>query len=85
MKSPQRWIRAALLIFMLSTLSALPGMNDRSAFSQDADPVPLQQALTPTPPAQGVDEIGSTDGILLMGFVIALIIILPLFFRKKGK
>ncbi|GMV33123.1 MAG: hypothetical protein DYG85_13085 [Chloroflexi bacterium CFX1] len=39
------------------------------------------QAATPTPTA-GDSEIGSTDGILVMGIVITLIVTLPLVFRK---
>lgn len=44
------------------------------------------QIVTPTPTAQGgVSVIGSTDGIVVMGFVIVIIIVTPLLFRKKNK
>lgn len=46
---------------------------------------PVQAALqeTPQPPADDGSEIGSTDGILIMGVVIVLIVTIPLFIQKK--
>jgi hypothetical protein len=41
------------------------------------------QQPTPTPITQLESEIGSTDGILVMGIVIVLIVTLPILFRKK--
>lgn len=38
---------------------------------------------TSTPPQKDLSEIGSTDGIVIMGVVIALIIILPIVLRRK--
>lgn len=42
----------------------------------------LQPTATPTP--QDLSEIGSTDGIVAMGFLIALIIIIPILLRRKA-
>ena len=39
---------------------------------------------TATPPPQDLSEIGSTDGIIAMGFVIALIIIVPILLQRKS-
>jgi hypothetical protein len=39
---------------------------------------------TTTPPAQDLTEIGSTDGIVFMSFVIVLIIIIPILLRRKS-
>ena len=39
---------------------------------------------TSTPRQKEVSEIGSTDGILVMGFVIALIIVIPILLRRKS-
>lgn len=41
----------------------------------------LQPTKTPQP--EGLSEIGSTDGIVIMGFVIALIIVIPILLRRK--
>jgi hypothetical protein len=43
------------------------------------------QITTPTPPAENVSEVGSTDGIVIMGFVLAIVVIVPLLFRRKKK
>jgi hypothetical protein len=42
----------------------------------------LQPTATPEP--QDLSEIGSTDGIAIMGFIIALIIIIPILLRRKS-
>ena len=39
---------------------------------------------TTTPQPQDLSEIGSTDGIIAMGFLIALIIIIPILVRRKS-
>lgn len=38
---------------------------------------------TVTPPPKDVSEIGSTDGIVLLGVVIVLIVVLPILLRRK--
>jgi hypothetical protein len=39
---------------------------------------------TKTPPPKDLSVIGSTDGIVAMGFVIALIIIVPIVLQRKS-
>ena len=39
---------------------------------------------TKTPQPEGLSEIGSTDGIIVMGFVIALIVLIPILLRRKS-
>ena len=39
---------------------------------------------TKTPQPKDLSQIGSTDGIVVMGFVIALIIIIPILLRRKS-
>ena len=39
---------------------------------------------TATPQPQDLSEIGSTDGIIVMGLVIALIVIIPILWRRKS-
>jgi len=42
------------------------------------------QTASPTPiAAEGTSRIGSTDGIVLMGIVIVLIVIMPIWLRRK--
>ena len=42
----------------------------------------LQPTTTPQP--RGLSEIGSTDGIIVLGFIIALIIIIPILLRRES-
>jgi hypothetical protein len=44
-----------------------------------------QQMTTPTPPVESISEVGSTDGIVIMGVVLVFIVTLPLLFRRKRK
>ena len=43
------------------------------------------QVVTPAPPVEDHSEIGSTDGILIMGIVIVAIASLPILLRRKKK
>jgi predicted membrane protein len=39
---------------------------------------------TLTPPSQDLSEIGSTDGIVIMGFLIAVIIVIPILIQRES-
>jgi hypothetical protein len=39
---------------------------------------------TPTPQSKDLSKVGSTDGIVAMGFLIAIIIIIPILLRRKS-
>jgi len=43
------------------------------------------QVPTPTQSGEDLSEVGSTDGIVVMGFVLVAIVTLPLLFHRKGK
>lgn len=44
----------------------------------------LSMQTTPTPPPNDLSEIGSTDGIVIMGILITLIIIVPILLQRKS-
>ena len=44
----------------------------------------MQSTSTPPPQDQDLSEIGSTDGIVLMGLLIALIVIIPILVRRES-
>jgi hypothetical protein len=44
----------------------------------------LYAQVTPTPQAEDASEIGSTDGIVLMGIIIMLIVIVPILLQRKS-
>ncbi|MBI5822678.1 MAG: hypothetical protein HZB18_01530 [Chloroflexi bacterium] len=72
-----------LLFIILVSLLAFANFNQPAVSAQSTAGLALQ--TTPTPPVDDTSVIGSTDGILIMGIVIVLIITLPLLFRKKRK
>jgi hypothetical protein len=43
------------------------------------------QVPTPTQSGEDLSQVGSTDGIVVMGFVLVAIVTLPLLFHRKGK
>ncbi len=59
--------------FNLPTVSANSGAVNSAALHQS----------TATPQPEDNSKVGSTDGILMMGVVIVLVITLPLALRKK--
>ena len=59
-----------------STPPAMEGAFGAAAF------LVLQPTSTPKP--KDLSEIGSTDGIVFMGIIIALIIIIPILLRRKS-
>ena len=72
LSSQSRKILILIIGVGLAFLSA--AFSSGAIFSQNAPPTP-----TPIPTALDIDlEIGSTDGILIWAFIIAIIIILPL-------
>lgn len=71
----------AILIFGL----AMPNFSHPVAAAQGPNVAAVTLQTTPAPQAADASVIGSTDGILVMGIVIVLIVTLPLLFRKKPK
>jgi len=78
-------LTVSILFFILLMLAlVLPNFNQPSVLAQGSSAIVLQ--TTPTPQtADDISVIGSTDGILVMGIVIVLIVTLPLLLRKKPK
>lgn len=82
MKAKHIFNVTVLLLSILTMVLVLINFNPPVAFAKDTVTMALQQA-TPTPQAADISEIGSTDGILIMGIVIVLIVILPLIVQKR--
>jgi hypothetical protein len=91
----KRILRTLYPVFMVLTgillalLSALVTVASVSAVSR-RDPrfysnaaAVLYQAATPTPAAGAVSQAGSTDGIMIMGVVIVIIVLVPILFRRS--
>jgi FtsH-binding integral membrane protein len=70
----------ALFSAALTYSSAPPAIEG----TVSATAVFLQSTPTITPTPQDLSEIGSTDGIIVMGIIISLIIIIPILLRRKS-
>ena len=75
---------------ILALISALVSNANVSALSRPGSGLnsnvavaALYQATTPTPIADAVSRAGSTDGIMLMGVVIVIIVLVPILFRRS--
>ena len=52
--------------------------------AQESSPTPTLQADAIVPTTDVVEEVGSTDGIMLMAVVIVLIVIIPILLRWRA-
>ena len=79
-----RPIITIILGFVLALFSAALTYSTPPALAGifDGDTAIFMQS-TSTPPHQDLSEIGSTDAIVVMGFLIALIVIIPVLVRRK--
>ena len=72
---------ALLLFFFLFKTASFTSPHTELALG-----IPVSGALqkaTPTPQAEDVSEIGSTDGIIVLGGLIALIALTPIFLYRR--
>jgi hypothetical protein len=78
---------ALAFIVLVFVLAAAANIDQSKVSAKNLGAASLSmQIATPIQPAEGVSEVGSTDGIVIMGFVLAIIVTLPvLFHRKKRK
>ncbi|MBL8061922.1 MAG: hypothetical protein JNK32_02810 [Anaerolineales bacterium] len=86
MKTVRNFGMIAFLMVILLMLLAMSNFNLTAGAAQHATAAFLAHQTTSTTPVLDDDsEIGSTDGILVMGVVITLIVILPILLHKKNK
>ena len=72
-----------IIIVGLVLAFVLLNFNAQTVSAQNFSAGMIIQQATPTVAVETASEIGSTDGILVMGIVITLIVTIPLLFRKK--
>lgn len=75
------WIACLFIALVIALVVSV--VNQPIAAAQSPRMVSTSMQITPTLLPQGVSEVGSTDGILLMGFIIVLIVIVPVLFHRK--
>lgn len=77
------------IIFILASLLAMvltaftQSLASRATFTQANTKASFFFQATTTPEPEDKSEVGSTDGIIVMGGVISLIIIVPILARRK--
>jgi len=80
-------LRIFTLLFMNSigiTLALLgAGIAPNFGFGSTWAAAAHIQAATPTPTLEVASRAGSTDGIMLMGLVIVVIVLLPILLRRS--
>jgi hypothetical protein len=70
------------LVFVLASMN----IGQPEAVAKNLGATSLSaQVPTPTQSGEDLSEVGSTDGIVVMGFVLVGVVILPLLFHRKGK
>ena len=70
--------------FILALFSAALSYSAPPAGNADLGGTAFFMQPTSTPQPRDLSEIGSTDGIVIMGVLIALIIIVPILLRRKA-
>ena len=71
-----------IAFLFIALVLVIANFNPSFASAQNtAASISLQ--TTPTPIGEGTSVIGSTDGIMLMGIIITVIVMVPVLFRRK--
>ena len=83
MKRTLRPIITLGLAFILALCSAALSYSTPPALQGGVGGSTFFIPVASAPPPQDDSEIGSTDGIVIMGFVIALIVVVPILVRRK--
>lgn len=71
-----------LMIALFS--AALTYVTPPAAMQLDFPAAAFFQQPTSTPQTEDISEIGSTDGIIVLGGVIVLIVLVPIFLYRKS-
>jgi hypothetical protein len=82
----RKFLRPAITVglgLILALFSAALTYSVPPSTTSNTGSAALFLQVTATPEAEDLSVIGSTDGIIVMGFVIALIIIIPILLRRK--
>jgi hypothetical protein len=82
MKSSYIFGIALAFIVLVFALVAAANIDNPTVSAKNLSAASLSMQInTPIPPAEDVSEVGSTDGIVIMGFVLVIVVILPLLFH----
>lgn len=76
-------IIGAALLFTFAITAFAQSAIFQSAQKNNIASAAMMAQTTPTPEQEDLSEVGSTDGIVIMGGVIALIVFIPILARYK--
>ena len=85
MKTSHIFGLTVLVLMIVAGLLILSAFNQPTVSAQNLGAAAMRAQITATPAPGDNSVIGSTDGIVIMGVVIVIIIISPLIFRRKRK
>jgi len=85
----KKFIRSMIMLTIGFTLALLSAAYTHSASTQlgpgnTPSATFFAETTTTSQPKEDISEIGSTDEIAAMGFIIVLIVIIPIFLRRKS-
>jgi hypothetical protein len=80
---PATMLAASVLLAFFSAALARSISSYSPSLNADKSAALALQSATPTPQPEDNSEIGSTDGIVAMGFAVALIVIVPILLQRK--
>ena len=75
-------IFGVIMAFAIAMMSNIASRADVLTDSVSQAGYAAQYQITPTPTLEGISHPGSTDGIMLMGIIIVIIVLLPIIFRR---
>ena len=85
MKTNSKNIRIAFWVMLGLAISFTSlALNRPLPAAQEATATPTVQTDTIVAAAEAVEDVGSTDGIMLMAVVIVLIVIIPILLRRQA-
>jgi hypothetical protein len=85
MKTKIQTIRIALWIILgVAALLTNMSLSRTPSLVQKTTTISATQTGTSVVTTNGQDEVGSTDGIMIMAVVIVLIVILPILLRRRS-
>ena len=85
MKTNSKNIRIAFWVMLgFVTAFASLALNRPLPAAQEVTATPTIQTDTIVAAAEAIEDVGSTDGIMLMAVVIVLIVIIPILLRRSA-
>jgi hypothetical protein len=86
MKTPYIFGIALVLIVLVFALVAAANFEHPTVSAKNLSAASLSMKVaTPTPSVGDRSEVGSTDGIVIMGFLLVIVVTVPVLFHIKKK